>query len=177
MNSAERILYIDDDEGLRRVTARALTRRGYTVITAGSGQEGVALAAAEPFDVVAVDHYMPGQDGLATLALLRELPYQPPVVYVTGSEESSIAVAAMKAGASDYVVKTIGDDFFDLLATTLQQAYERRQLRLDKENAERSLLDSNARLEALLKEVNHRVANSLQKIGRASCRERVLAIV
>jgi two-component sensor histidine kinase/ActR/RegA family two-component response regulator len=165
MTAAERILYIDDDEGLRKITARALTRRGYTVVTAGSGQEGVALAAAEMFDVIAVDHYMPGQDGLATLAGLRELPYQPPVVYVTGSEESSIAVAAMKAGASDYVVKTIGDDFFDLLSTTLQQAFEHRQLRLGKENAERSLLATNARLEALLKEVNHRVANSLQMVS------------
>jgi two-component sensor histidine kinase len=160
-----RVLYIDDDEGLRRITARALARRGYEVVTAESGAVGVALAAESQFDVVAVDHYMPGQDGLETLAMLIELPYRPPIVYVTGSEESRIAVAAMKAGATDYVVKTIGDDFFDLLSTTFAQAIERRQLRLDKEEAELSLLATNERLEALLKEVNHRVANSLQIVS------------
>ena len=95
------VLYIDDDEGLRRITARALGRRGYEVVTADSGAAGVALATESRFDVIAVDHYMPGQDGLETLALLIELPYRPPIVYVTGSEESRIAVAAMKAGATD----------------------------------------------------------------------------
>ena len=68
------------------------------------------------FDLVAVDHYMPGQDGLATLPAFVRCLICPPVVYVTGSEESRIAVAALKAGAADYVVKTIGEDFFDLLA-------------------------------------------------------------
>jgi len=161
----QRVLYIDDDEGLRRITARSLGRRGYEVVTAESGAAGVALAAESQFDIVAVDHYMPGQDGLETLAMLIELPYRPPIVYVTGSEESRIAVAAMKAGATDYVVKTIGDDFFDLLSTTFAQAIERRQLRIDKEEAEQSLLATNERLEALLKEVNHRVANSLQIVS------------
>lgn len=122
------------------------------------------MVEARAFDLVAVDHYMPGLDGLATLEALRALPACPPVVYVTGSEESRIAVAALKAGADDYVVKTIGEDFFDLLASSFEQVLERAQLRRDREQAETELLASNARLEALLKEVNHRVANNLQMV-------------
>ena len=89
-----RILYIDDDEGIRRLVARALARKGYEVSLAASGSEGLALVACDNFDLVAVDHYMPGMDGLQTLEALRALPACPPVVYVTGSEESRIAVAA-----------------------------------------------------------------------------------
>lgn len=164
MTSAS-ILYIDDDDGLRRLTERALRRRGYEVATAASGADGVEQARARQFDLIAVDHYMPGMDGLATLAALRELPASPPIVYVTGSEESRIAVAALKAGAADYVVKTVGDDFFDLLASAFDQALSQIRLRREKEDAETALRASNARLETLLREVNHRVANSLQLVS------------
>ena len=163
--AAAHILYVDDDEGLRRLSERALTRRGYKVTLAGSGAEGIALARDTGFDLIAVDHYMPGQDGLATLKGLRALPDCPPVVYVTGSEESRVAVAALKAGAVDYVVKTVGEDFFDLLASSFDQALAQVRLRSAKEAVEEELRSSNARLEALLREVNHRVSNSLQLVS------------
>ena len=160
-----RVLYIDDDEGLRLLAERTLRRRGYSVTTAPGGAEGVALARAERFDLIAVDHYMPGQDGLETLAALRTIEDGPPVVYVTGSEESRVAVAALKAGAADYVVKSVGDDFFDLLGTAFGQALDRVRLKNEKADVEARLRASNDRLEALLKEVNHRVANSLQMVS------------
>ena len=50
------ILYIDDDDGLRRLVQRALERRGFRVESAPSGIEGIALATATRFDLVAVDH-------------------------------------------------------------------------------------------------------------------------
>ncbi len=160
-----RVLYIDDDAGIRRLVSRALERRGHQVTTAEDGEAGVAAAAAERFDLVAVDHYMPGIDGLETLARLAALPDPPPVVYVSGSEESRVAIAALRAGAADYVVKSIGDDFFDLLDATFQQVIERADLERQKMRAEEELRASNARLEALLAEVNHRVANSLQIVS------------
>lgn len=159
------ILYIDDDAGLRRLAERALSRRGFVVSLADSGAAGVAMVAAGKYELVAVDHYMPGQDGLATLQQLQALPNCPPIVYVTGSDETPVAVAALKAGAADYVVKSVGDDFFDLLANSFRQTLEQVRLRSAKEAVEAELRASNARLEALLKEVNHRVANSLQLVS------------
>jgi two-component sensor histidine kinase len=149
---------------MRHLASRALGRKGYDVSLAASGAEGVDMAKVTPFDLIAVDHYMPGQDGLVTLEALRALRDCPPIVYVTGSDEGRIAVAALKSGAEDYVVKSVGEDFFDLLASTFDQVLERAQLRRARLEAEAELRASNARLEAMLKEVNHRVANNLQMV-------------
>jgi two-component sensor histidine kinase len=165
MKTPRRILYIDDDAGLRRLVEKLLSRRGHTVVTAASGAEGIELARDGQFEVIAVDHYMPGMDGLATLAELRKMPNCPPVVYVTGSEESSVAVAALKAGAFEYVVKSLGDDFVDLLEQAFTLALARVRLENEKAAVEAELRAMNSRLETLLKEVNHRVANSLQLVS------------
>jgi two-component sensor histidine kinase len=164
-NSGARILYVDDDVGLCRLAQRRLQRIGFAVSTAYSGDEALALAQETHFDLVALDHYMPGQDGLATMAELMKLPATPAVVYVTGTQETSVAVQALKAGAVDYVVKDAGEDFFDLLGSTINQALDARRILAAKEQAEQALRETNARLEALLIEMNHRVANSLQMVA------------
>jgi two-component sensor histidine kinase len=159
-----RVLYIDDDAALCRLIVRSLARKGFDVTSACSGPDGVALVERERFDVIAVDHYMPGRDGIATLEDLMAIEDCPPVVYVTGTDEGKIAVAALKSGAVDYIVKSADEDFLDLLASTFAQVVAQEDLRRARDRAEADLRATNQRLEALLREVNHRVANNLQMV-------------
>ena len=165
-------LYIDDDAALARLVQRGLKRQGFIVEHAADGEAGLARIRAGGIDVIALDQNMPGLDGLETLARIRAIDNAPPVVFVTASLDSRIAVTALKAGAADYLVKDTQGDFIPLLAVAVAGALNGARMRQAKEAAEaevRAARDRYAALaaerEMLLREVNHRVGNSLQIIA------------
>jgi two-component sensor histidine kinase len=166
------LLYIDDDEALARLVNRGLTRLGFNVVHAGSGEAGLARLQEGGIDVIALDQYMPGLDGLETLARILKMPNAPPVVFVTASQDSRIAVTALKAGAADYLVKDTLGDFIPLLHVAVEGALKQAMIRKARDDAEAEVHASRDRYaalaaerEVLLREVNHRVGNSLQIIA------------
>jgi two-component sensor histidine kinase len=166
------LLYIDDDEALARLVTRGMSRLGFNVVHAANGEVGLARLQEGGIDVIALDQYMPGLDGLETLEQILKIPNAPPVVFVTASQDSKIAVTALKAGAADYLVKDTLGDFIPLLHVAVEGALKQAMIRKARDDAEAEVHASRDRYaalaaerEVLLREVNHRVGNSLQIIA------------
>jgi two-component system response regulator AtoC len=111
-----RLLVVDDAEGMRSYLANLLELRGYDVDSAEDGRRALALleGGAAP-DAVLLDVLMPGLDGLATLARIRELDPMLPVIMLSVVGRASTIVEAMRMGAADYINKPFEDA--DLQAT------------------------------------------------------------
>ena len=171
-NATPTLLYIDDDAALARLVDRGLTRLGFKVVHAADGQQGLDRLAQGGIDAIALDQYMPGLDGLETLEQILAIPGAPPVVFVTASQDSAIAVTALKAGAADYLVKDVQGDFIPLLQVAVTGALRQAAIQKARDEAEAEVHASRDRYaalaaerEVLLREVNHRVGNSLQIIA------------
>jgi two-component sensor histidine kinase len=160
-DAAIHILYIDDDDALGMLMRRNLGRRGFQVHLALDGKAGLERLAEGGIDAIVLDHFLKGETGLDILPSIVAIPDHPPVIYATGSVDTSVAVAALKAGADDYVLKSASPDYFDLLAAALDQGLERARFRRDTLKAQDEIRQARDRAELMLAEVNHRIANSL----------------
>jgi two-component system NtrC family response regulator len=120
-----RILVVDDDESLRRVTQFQLEQAGYQVTAAASGIEALRIIEQAPPDLVLTDLRMPGLSGLELLKKIRANYPEIVVIIVTAFGTVESAVEAMKAGAYDYITKPVNTDELKL---TIERALAHQQL-------------------------------------------------
>jgi len=161
-NEGIRLLLMEDDRAQARLVQRSLERTGYTVTVVHDGDSGIAQYEAEAYDLLIVDHQMPGQDGLQVLHSLAARGAMPPAIMVTGHGDEAIAVEALQLGAGDYVVKDVEGRFLTLLPTIIAQVLRRHRLEAEKRQAEEQLKDT---LETLESRVRERTAE-LQRLNR-----------
>ena len=124
--SAERILIVDDEQYVRAVMASMLERSGYVTVMAGGGQEALEiLRSNETFDLVLSDMMMGGMDGMSLLDVLHKSRPGVPIVMVTAVHDISVAMASIRRGAYDYLLKPFERE--QLLAT-VRRALDHRRL-------------------------------------------------
>jgi two-component system nitrogen regulation response regulator NtrX len=123
------ILIVDDEPGVRTSLTGVLRDEGYSVDAVASGEECLDRLTRAPVDLIVLDVWLPGMDGLATLARLRERQVDSQVVLISGHGNIESAVRAIKMGAFDFVEKPLS-----LEKTVLVVRNALRQRRLEAEN-------------------------------------------
>jgi len=124
-----RILIVDDDQSTLASLSRAFRLAGYDAVVCDHAARAIALLQQERFDIVFSDVVMPGKDGLAMLAELREAGVTTPIIMISGQATVDMAVRATKLGAADFLEKPISSD---KLLITVENTL--RLARLEEEN-------------------------------------------
>jgi DNA-binding response OmpR family regulator len=106
------LLLVEDDPRIRTALLRALDERGHAVASQPTGMAGLKHAVDDPPDLVVLDLGLPDVDGIALLRMLRSVS-QVPVIVATARDDDRAVVAALDAGADDYVVKPFSADQLD----------------------------------------------------------------
>jgi two-component system nitrogen regulation response regulator NtrX len=129
-----RILIVDDESAIRDSFKMILEYEGYEVLTAATGEEGIAQAEREAPDLIFLDVKMPGMDGLEVLQRLRHLVEVTPIVVISGHGTVSTAVEATKLGAFDFIEKPLERE---RVLVTVRNAVDSRRLRTENRSFKR----------------------------------------
>jgi two-component system nitrogen regulation response regulator NtrX len=128
--AGERILIVDDEPAIQSTLRGVLEDEGYHVTAVGTGEDALALVSEEMPDLVFLDIWMPGRDGLETLAEIKRLRPEAAVVMISGHGTIETAVKATRLGAYDFIEKPLS-----LEKTLLTVARALEHARLERENA------------------------------------------
>ena len=124
------ILLVDDEVSFVETMAKRLTKRGFEVLTAQSGEEGLAvLEKHQNLDVIVLDVKMPGMDGIEMLKSIRSEYPLIEVIMLTGHATVELGISGMKLGANDFLMKPCD---LEELVEKLQKATEKRRNHEDK---------------------------------------------
>jgi two-component system OmpR family response regulator len=118
-----RILLIEDDEDVANLVVTGMREASHEVVHAANGQDGIALAKTEPFDVMIFDRQLPdGIDGANLLATLRGMAIETPVLFLSGLGALNDWMKGLEAGGDDYLVKPF---VFEELRSRVEALHER----------------------------------------------------
>src|SRR4051794_21623945 len=167
--ATERILVVDDEETIREIVCSMLTSAKYECRQAGSGMEALALLdSGEEFELMLSDLMMANLDGIGLLERTKERFPDMPVVMVTAVHDISVALAALRNGAYDYLLKPFERE--QLLAT-VSRALENRRLKLENRtyqtNLESLVKARTDQLQATVRELQRSYDITLEVLGEA----------
>ena len=127
------VLYVEDDPRDQELTLRQLGRDAshLKILVAGSQKEATMLLEEKSFDLVLVDYHLPDGDGISLISWIQERGISSATVVVTGHGDEQTALAALKAGAEDYIAKRAGylDQLPTIIENTLNRFRERKEFR------------------------------------------------
>lgn len=139
-----RLLLVEDEKKLANACKKALSFHKYVVDIAYDGEEGLALARSEEYDLIILDRMLPKLDGIAVCKKLRHDGYKTPIVMLTAKGEISDRITGLDAGADDYMVKPFSlDELFSRIRALVRRSTNTTTTAL---RAQDLLLDSNAQL-------------------------------
>jgi signal transduction histidine kinase len=144
-----RLLVIDDDESVAITVSEVLRRDGYIVDMAMSGQEALSRLEQSKYDLVLTDLHMEGMDGISVLAEVRRFAPLTIAIVLTGFASLESAIAAMRQGAYDYLIKPCN---IDDMRHTILRGLEHRRLILAEQQAREGLQQLNRELEQRVEE-------------------------
>jgi two-component system nitrogen regulation response regulator NtrX len=119
------VMIVDDEEGIRETLSGIFEDEGYDTVAAASGEEAVPLAKDAHPDIVLLDIWLTGMDGLETLKALREFDPDLPIVIISGHASIELAVKATRIGAYDILEKPLS---MEKVLLTVYRAIEKRNL-------------------------------------------------
>ena len=132
------ILYVDDEPAIGLILEDTLERAGHTTVGAHSVPEALQALAKGHVDLIISDYRMPGLTGLEFLELLQQEGYDVPLIMLTGYATIEHAVAAIKAGAVDYITKPVRPEQLEL---SVAQALEVVRLRRENDTLRREVME------------------------------------
>ncbi len=135
MSSKPTVMVVDDEKAHRLMLRAHLEDAGYTVLEAGDGEAALEIAGSQPVDLALMDVVMPRLDGMALLPRLKAMMPDVPVLMMTAYGSIESAVAALKAGAADYLTKPL--DMAEVLIKVERHLEAARLARKLREQAER----------------------------------------
>jgi len=149
-----KVLFIDDEEGIRKIFSILLRKEGYQVFTAESGEEGLKIFEQEIPPIVITDIKMPGMDGIEVLRRIKGINLGAEVIIITGHGDMDSAIEALKLDASDFLIKPVSDE---ALSVALKRAREKLELK-------RKLKEYTHNLENLVRERTKELQRAQEQI-------------